>query len=142
MLSSEHYSDEEMQSVIDNVYRGNKETFELHLRNCDECNKKFLSYLAVQSFLKYNVETPKLEIDLAEAVLRKATIKGGSTLIIDKIVNWLLILTGILIIIICIKSLIDISISPGPIALFILFLFSYTFIALRETYLLRRKFQK
>ncbi|MCX6170394.1 MAG: hypothetical protein NTX65_13695 [Ignavibacteriales bacterium] len=142
MYSLKHYSDEEIQAALDNRSVNDNAVFELHLKECDGCNKKFKAYSSIRSFLKYKVEIPRLEIDLVEAVMNKIPEKSRTHLIFNKAFNGLMTIVGLMIISICIKFLGDTSVSPGPIILFILFLGFHFLVSLKETRILIKRYSK
>lgn len=140
MEKTKHYSDEDFQMILDNQFKGDKKTFEAHMKSCAQCHKNFTTYSAVFQFLKYKVDVPELGFDLAEEVLKRASKPNGVNILLDKIINGLFVVVVSLIVIMCLFFLISTSITIGAVVLTILLSGAYLVVSMKEMRILLHRY--
>jgi hypothetical protein len=140
MQNSDHYSDEDFQQFLDNHFAGNREEFETHLRECSQCNRQFIAYRSVFSYLQTEFEPAVLEISVAKETADRVFGGVRTKTMLEKAMYWLIFGLTVVIVIICLRYLTDSSFSMVLVAGMVAIVGLHALLSNEEIKLMRQQF--
>jgi hypothetical protein len=135
MEENKHFTDKELQEVIDGIYTGNLDLFHAHLRVCITCQHQFESYqravnLLGNEHLQFSQTTQAIDEAWSKVQQKRRTV------VVEALQFWFVVITCSAVVILCLGYLAAIGISLTMLTVIISFIGAYLFLAFKEMRLL------
>jgi hypothetical protein len=140
MTKSGHPTEEDFQNYFENSFTNDAILFKEHIQMCRQCRESFHAYSSVWSFVRNDYKIESLEIDLATAVTEKVSVKKRNISVFELALLVMFILFVFIAVIICLRFLAEQSEPILTMAIFIIPLFFYFMLSLKEISIIRNKF--